>query len=222
VKSLGVNDRLISCLMVTQASRWQDGPPPGALAFLAQTYACRELVLVSKQPCEAMRQFCLRVNEEAWPDQAAAFFAIEEEPALLGRLRQIAVDNAAGEYVATWDDDDDSAPERLAVQLEALDGVEVSDACTLLRVIVEDVARARRFIGPRLAWPQTMLARRISLPTYSPEKTMGEDSEVISKMRTLVVLDRPELYTYRVHGANVAAEADWAAEAWAMRTGDAP
>jgi hypothetical protein len=138
----------------------------------------------------------------------------------LGRMRQYAVELASGEYVATWDDDDESAPNRLAVQLEALEGVETSDACTLLRVMVEDVGRGRKFIGPRLAWPQTMLARRISMPAYRPELTTGEDSVVVAQMRTLVVLDRPELYTYRIHGSNVAGQAWWAQEAWEKRTGD--
>lgn len=207
MKSLGVDDRLISCLMVTQAARWKDGPPVGVRAYQAQTYQPRELVLVTADPCEEMEAagFDVNVCPRGWK---------------LGQLRQHAIELASGEYVATWDDDDDSAPDRLAVQLEALDGVEVSDACTLLRVVVEDVPRERKFIGPRLAWPQTMLARRISVPTYRPEAVIGEDSEVIAKMRTLVVLDRPELYTYRIHGTNVAAEADWAAEAWKMRTGD--
>ncbi len=71
-----------------------------------------------------------------------------------------------------------------------------------------------------MAWPQTMVARRISMAQYRPELSTGEDSEVVAQFRTLVVLDRPELYTYRIHGTNVAAQPWWAQEAWEKRTGD--
>ena len=209
---IGLGDRLVSCLMVTQAARWKEGPPVGAASFLQQTYEPRELVIVTADPCVAMLRWAAEHSCE-----------VHELPAgsTLGELRQLSKEMASGEFITTWDDDDISGAGRIAEQLEALAALPLADACLLLRVAIRDDLRGRFFMGPRHTWEMTMLARREVVPDYRHDMRVGEDTDVIARLRQIVVLDRPELYTHVAHaGATVATR--FAQEWWTMRTNGAP
>jgi hypothetical protein len=198
---------LVSCLMITQAKRWEHGPPPGFTSFAFQSYEPRELVMVTADPCDAMVHAA-----QAFHETVRLFDVSDEPPETLGELRQISVECASGELVATWDDDDIHSPVRLSEQVPALVGLPSGDACVLLRVLMDDVARGERFTSPRGPWPQTMVARRDVMPVYRALPT-SEDVAALAEFKQVVLLDRPELYRYRLnHGDNVSADAAWAEE----------
>jgi hypothetical protein len=203
----GGDSPLVSCLMVTQANRWAEGMPPGARAYLDQDWFNRELVMVTADPHPDMAAFV-----STFPGANVRLFDVSEElpGATLGELRQIAVEMSAGEYVATWDDDDLSGPRRLTEQVRALVAVPPADACVLYRVAMHDVAGGHVFVGPPGLWTMTMLAQRDSMPRY-PALRVNEDDAVVDAFRRLLILDAPPgLYTYRVnHGTNVAARGEW-------------
>jgi hypothetical protein len=201
--------------MVTQAKRWVDEVPVGARCFLEQDYRNRELVIVTKDPHPRMEAWATSL---AHPGLVRFFDVSEEAPrATLGELRQFAVEASGGEFVATWDDDDISDPGRLAAQVHLLVGLPLVDAVLLVRMRVDDLVRVRRFVSPYFECEQTMVARRLGLPAY-PSMGVGEDCAVIGQLRRIAVLDRPELYTYRIHGGNVAG-GPLAREWWIFRTG---
>lgn len=209
---IGFGDRLVSCLMVTQAPRWQHGIPVGAASYLQQSYHPRELVMVTADPCPAMDRFAL---------EQGCMLHVLPPGAPLGELRQLSLEEANGEFVATWDDDDISGAARIADQLEVLAAMPLADACLLLRVAIRDDINARFYMSPRHAWEMTMVARREAVPTFDPKRRTGEDSDSISRMRQVVVLDRPDLYTHVAHaGAIVAAQ--MTEEWWADRTTGGP
>jgi hypothetical protein len=86
---------------------------------------------------------------------------------------------------------------------------------------VQDERKGRRFVSPFFEWEPTLLARREAMPPYDPAraKPTGEDFDVIRAFGRLAVLDRPELYTYRIHGNNIVGHLradDW----YAQRTGE--
>jgi hypothetical protein len=195
---IGLGDRLVSCLMVTQAARWKGSRVPvGAGSYCEQTYEPRELVMVTADPCEEMHRFAAM--------NGVGGLHVLPTGATLGELRQLALEEACGEFVATWDDDDISMPHRIARQLEALSALPLGDACVLLRVMVDDQINGRTFTSPRHPWEMTMLARREVVPHYRPEMKVGEDSDSIARMRQIIVLDRPDLYVHVAHaGATVA------------------
>jgi hypothetical protein len=201
-----VDPDLVSCLMVTQASRWQAGPPIGVLSYQEQRYWPRELVLVTADPCPEMDGFDVNVMPPGTK---------------LGAMRQRALELASGPYVATWDDDDHSHCRRLEEQLRALVAMPLADACLLLRVTIDDQVRTgMQFTSPRHAWEMTMVARRESVPEFRPELEVGEDSDSIGRMRQVIVLDDPTLYVHTAHaGATVAAR--MVGEWFAGRTGGA-
>lgn len=208
-QGLELDGGLVSCLMVTQASRWRKGIPPALVSFQEQTYQSRELVIVTADPHPAMDDLGFDIN--VMPPETK-----------LGALRQRALELASGEYVATWDDDDLSYCRRLEEQIATLAAMPLADACLLLRVTIQDEIHRppRTFISPRHAWEMTMVARRESVPAYRPDMDEGEDSDSIRRMGQVVVLDLPDLYKHTVHaGATVAKR--MVAEWFAARTGGA-
>lgn len=199
---LGVG--LVSCLMPTQAARWKNGEPPGVAAFKAQTYERRELVLVTCDPCEEM--------------DASGFDVNVVDKATLGGLRQDSLELAAGEYVATWDDDDWSHPDRLKFQIGALSAVPHAEACLLLQINVNDTIRERQFLSPLHGWEMTMVARRDSMPAYDRSRQFGEDTDLVGRLGRVVIVDRPELYRLNVHPGCTASHR-WSKEWWETRGG---
>lgn len=199
-----VDHDLVSCLMVTQASRWADGPPIGVLAYQAQSYSARELVIVTSDPCDEM-------------DTVGFDVLLMPKGSSLGAMRQRAVQMSSGAYVATWDDDDRPHYRRLEEQIATLAAMPLADACLLLRVTIDDQINGRQFTGPLHAWEMTMVARRESVGVY-PDTMLGEDSAVIRRMKQVVVLDRPELYVHTAHPGSTFGK-KLVAEWFANRTG---
>jgi glycosyltransferase involved in cell wall biosynthesis len=182
---------LVSCLMVTQQARAAVAPR-AVRAFNRQTYPHRELVIVSV-------------------DDAASLTALVRSPgrvrfiraprsATLGDLRNLAVDRAAGAFVAMWDDDDWCHPRRLDRQLMALRASD-AQACLLARCTFVHEAR-QEFVVVH-AWPHTcyatIVAHRAAMPRYPP-LPRGED-HVIRSLH-VVTVDEPGLYVRTLHGAN--------------------
>jgi glycosyltransferase involved in cell wall biosynthesis len=100
----------------------------------------------------------------------------------LEALRGRAMALATGDYVAVWDADDLSAPDRLHVQMEAL-RTQASEACFLSRVQLWWSERQALSMSQPRAWENTLLATRNSLAV--PE----------GLSQKAVRLDAPQLYT---------------------------
>lgn len=201
-EGLDLGGGLVSCLMPTQAARWKNGLPLGVQSFLRQSWPRKELVLVTCDPCDEM--------------DAAGFDVNVVPKATLGGLRQDSLELAAGEFVATWDDDDWSHPDRLKLQIGALSAVPHAEACVLLRIAVDDTIRDRAFTSPLHGWEMTMVARRECTPAYNRELQFGEDTDCIGQFRRVILLDRPDLYRLVVHPGCTASNR-WAPEWWEMR-----
>ena len=198
---------LISCLMVTQASRLR-------LARLAvndfrrQTYASRELVIVHDGDvhCDlALRS--LAAGEDA-------VIRVLRQPAglPLGTLRNAAVTAAGGEFVCQWDDDDRYHPERLEHQWRELRKAG-ADFCFLCDQLHWFAASAEMYWDDWNLEPYplnfvqgTLLGRRDAMPRY-PELSRGEDTALVSellrnKARIARVRDAGWCYVYVYHGDN--------------------
>lgn len=168
---------MVSCLMITQPSR-KHFAAQAAGYFAAQTYEDRELVVIKH----------------------------EDPSATLGQMRNMSLRVATGDMVATWDDDDIHAPERLAVQIRHMK-VAQADACFLMRVTMECICGYRILTMPREFWEQTMVAKRSALfGTRYKSLAKGEDTlfveTAVDKGLHFVTIDAPHLYVYRFHGGN--------------------
>ena len=218
---------MISCLMITQASRL-------ALAklavgdFAAQTHADRELVIVHD-------------GGDAHHDELTALAAqVRSAPvrvvrhafvSTLGALRNASVDAAAGEFVCQWDDDDRYHPQRLALQWQALHD-QNADFCFLCDQLHWFPARGELYWDDwnREAYPLnvvqgSLLGRRACMPRYA-ELARGEDTDVLLKIlrqgsAIARVRDAGWSSIYVYHGANTFDGAHHAAIARAKALGHA-
>jgi len=189
-------DPLVSCLMVTRERL--------ALAlraircFQAQTYPRKELVIVDDDPDHTLRDAV-----QALGDPRIVHLCETSLNRPLGALRNQAVERARGEFVCQWDDDDLSHPERLAMQMAAIQ-VTRADACTLVRQQLLFPDRQRFAISVRRIWESSLVCAKNKLPRY-PELRRGEDTPVTEEIVRdchVALLDAPSLYTYVFHGGN--------------------
>jgi glycosyltransferase involved in cell wall biosynthesis len=182
---------LVSCLMVTQSSRAALAPR-AIRAFNRQTYPSRELVVVSLDDISAL----LPLVAAGVPVVSARGPAAST----LGDLRNFAVAQASGEFVATWDDDDWSHPERLTRQISALRASDAG-ACVLAKCIFAREASDEYAVVR--AWPRTgyasMVAKRAAMRRY-PSLQRGEDA--ILRAMKVTAIDEPHLYVRSLHSAN--------------------
>jgi glycosyltransferase involved in cell wall biosynthesis len=195
--------RSVSCLCVTR------GRPAllrrAVYCFDRQTHLHRELVVVAEADDAPTLAYLatLAGRRDVRPVVAAA-----SPRQTLGDLRNLAVDAAAGTYVAQWDDDDFYHPHRLAAQLAEADRMG-RPACVLSRWLLRVGGRA--VVSSRRPWEGSVLCRRDQLPRY-PSLPRGEDSPVIGDLLArdaVAPLDRPGLYVYEHHGANTWDAAHW-------------
>jgi len=191
---LNVDGPLLSCLMVSRGDRF-----PAAFAiecFQRQTYANRELIVVTAAPDSGVEALIAELA-----DPAIRF--IQAVPRPLGELRNVVAAHARGELIAQWDDDDLSAPDRLAMMAGVL-GETGSRATFLRRVTLWSSAQRR--IGPsaRRLWENSMLVLRGALPAY-PAVSLSEDTAVaqmIAAHNRVTLIDAPDRYCYVAHGRN--------------------
>jgi glycosyltransferase involved in cell wall biosynthesis len=187
---------LVSCLTVT---RRRVGLLARAVAcFRSQTVESRELVIVY----DGDDTETARYVEGLGDPQIRGVKATKRHR--LGWLRNIAVSGARGEFVAQWDDDDWSSPNRLQAQLRAIRN-SGKDACALSRWTVYDTASERSYLSYVRPWEGSLVARRSALPNYDGSLSRAEDTPVVETLverGQLVLLNRPDLYIYVHHGAN--------------------
>ncbi len=122
---------LVSCIMPTHNRR---GFVPQAVGyFLRQTYANRELIIVDDGPES--------VAELIPPDPRIRYVRLPAK-VNLGAKRNRACQEAAGELLVHWDDDDWSADWRVAYQVAGLLR-EGADVCGLDRILYHEPATGR-------------------------------------------------------------------------------
>ena len=184
---------LVSCLMPTR------GNPRlverAIRCFQLQTWPQRELVIVTlrrSEQLEALVAGDVRIRLYDSPMGLS-----------LGDQRNLSVARAEGVFVATWDDDDCHAPERLSIAMHTLLNSH-AQAVFLSRVWIWIETRQRLGLSCRGVWENTMVARRSALPVY-PALERGSDTAVrqmMERLHTLASIDQPDLYAYCYTGEN--------------------
>ena len=192
---------LVSCVCVTRG--FPEHVESTIRCFEQQTYPHKELVVVHDEelPRESVVLF-----ERA----GARVFGMPGVP--LGVLRNRSVEESRGTYICNWDDDDLSMPDRIEVQLKAIQSSwREANACVLRRYILWDERNGQFYQSfPRAAgWESSLVAERAAVLRlrYPPVK-LGEDRQFMARMATayrVLVIDEPDKYVYRYHGRNACA-----------------
>lgn len=116
------NQKKVSCLMVT-ANR-KHLAKRAVRCFLNQSYQNKELVIVDDGDEDYSPIL------ENVPSEQVKYVKLEKEPDfVLGKLRNRSLEEASGDYLIQWDDDDWYHPDRILIQASVLD--EGYDACCL-------------------------------------------------------------------------------------------
>jgi glycosyltransferase involved in cell wall biosynthesis len=102
-------NRLVSCVMPTKGRR--SFIPAAIDCWMKQTYEPRELVVVDEGP---------DLIEDLIPDDDRIQYVIMDKQMNLGAKRNLCCGLAQGEIIVNWDDDDWSAPDRIAHQVAML------------------------------------------------------------------------------------------------------
>jgi glycosyltransferase involved in cell wall biosynthesis len=102
-----MDNPLVSCLCLTRNRR--EWLPKAVDCFLRQTYENRELLIVPDRMEDVI---------DFYPDER--IHTLMPAPAVVGTKRNLGCAAARGEIIAVWDDDDYSAPDRLAYQVEQI------------------------------------------------------------------------------------------------------
>ena len=180
--------------------------------YLSQTWSRRELLIVvggsERYQAAVADHLALLEHDE--------IRLVRAEPGLvLGQMRNQSLEEARGEFVCQWDDDDLYHPERLRLQYEALARAG-ADACYLTELLQFfaderalywlDWSRFSLFGPAAQMLPGSLLARHDGRLRYG-EADRGEDitarDNVFQRMKPTGLGGHGFLYVYRYHGANV-------------------
>ena len=186
---------LVSAMMVTGCR--PEMAERSVRCFLNQTYPEKELVILDDGEDLHLENFVRGLD-----DPRVRFYRMQPEGKLLGELRNLALARSRGDFVAQWDDDDLSDPQRLEIQMAGLliHGV---DACLLQRHMIWYPRMQRLAISNVRNWEGSFICRKSKMPSY-PSLRKGEDTPVIEQITAgkYLWLDYPQLYIYIFHGKN--------------------
>jgi len=191
---------LVSCLMVT-ANR-KHLMKRSIKCFLNQDYENKELVIIDdgKQDLEGVL--------EQVPSSMLQYVKLDQKPKkTLGNLRNRSLEEASGDFLVQWDDDDWYHPDRITIQSNVLqDGY---DACCLSGALMhldEEPYMQHPYIGflPD-GIPGSIMHRRCNTIRY-PHKRRAEDTVYLKKWMDRKYIQLPDEYSYLFircyHGSN--------------------
>jgi glycosyltransferase involved in cell wall biosynthesis len=195
-------DPRASCIMPTRDRR--PFVPRAIAHFLGQDDADAELIVVD-DGADA-------VADLIPADPRIRYLRLAAQRSI-GAKRNLACEQARGEIVLHWDDDDWMAPRRLRVQVEALLGAG-ADVCGLPRLYYHDPAAglAWEYACPRrdklwLAGATLCYRRELWRRNPFPDTSVGEDTQFLwsDRPKSLLPLDDPTLYVARLHPGSTSA-----------------
>ena len=187
---------LISCLCVTK----NDSVKDAINYFNKQTYKNKELILVTETSNKNVGYL-----KEVAASNDNIYFKETKEDITLGDLRNISVEEANGEYIIQWDDDDIHQNQRIEVMYEALVAQPDRKACFLKTFMIHDKITDKTTLSKYWGGVEgSIIAVKNSMPRYE-SLSKGEDTPVrdyFLRRGVGMIIDRPEIYTYVIHGNN--------------------
>lgn len=207
------NMPLVSCLMVSLMTPVRLNHILRAIAdFRAQTYANRELVILSDRGADRATLDLVRTGI-AGDDLIRLHVHEGAEKPSLGAQRNRSRRLARGDLHCVWDDDDRYHPTRLELQVQALDSSGLEALC-LVQVAQFFPASRELYVTnwsatEAQAFPGSLILRAdspVCYPESGPECALGEDTHLLRQIRARgplgVLPDQPQLYLYQSHGSN--------------------
>jgi len=197
----------VSCLCLTR-----DRPKylhRAIRCFQRQTWNNKELVIVydfdDKRTIKLLEHFKNQPNIKCVKNG--------REGVTVGRLRNMSVNHATGEYVMQWDDDDFYENNRITFMMNSIKGTDkpavVLNSWYCVFVNKKTVRRSNPYTyeGSIIAKRETL--RKYKYPNCTRKKEgggeIGEDTIMLRKLisrKLLKVVSKPTIYYYFIHGTN--------------------
>jgi glycosyltransferase involved in cell wall biosynthesis len=192
-----MNDK-VSCICITKNKR--ELLDKAIMCFKNQTYQNKELVILYEDD---------NPEQEFISSLPHHLIKIKKGKYNLGELRNIAINEATGDYITQWDDDDLHRNDRIERQMKASVDFQ-KPRCVLVRWLtyyknIYSVSEKRRF------WEGSLLIRKEVMEKY-PNVKKFEDVPVLKSLyskQLLKQIDEPFLYIYVYHGDNTWNDYHW-------------
>jgi hypothetical protein len=191
---------LVSCILPTANRRYL--LPRAISYFMRQTYPNRELIILD-DGTDAVRDLL--------PCDPRIRYIHLQGSRTLGEKRNLACENAQGEFIAHWDDDDWSADWRLTYQMEELSSNSSASICGLDRVLFYDPRsdHAWEYVYPpkQKSWVcgGALCYRKAFWEDHRfPDIHGGEDTRFVweAPERSVLALPDNSFFVGMVHGQN--------------------
>ncbi len=205
----------VSCLMVTANRRRL--AQRAVKCFIQQRYPNKELVVIDDGKEDYAPLF------EGISPEDVTYIKIPKNPDMvLGKLRNIALEHAGGEYIVQWDDDDWYHPDRISIQAGYLD--QGYDACCLSASLMH-LDNTDFFYLPYIGYlpngiPGSIMHRRSNTVRY-PEFRRAEDTVYLREWMKHSYVKLPTrhagLFIRCFHGTNT-----WEEEHFTRRIRNSP
>lgn len=191
----------ISCLCVTRNR--VEYLKASIECFRNQSYPNKELVIVYVADDHATAQFARELDDG---DIRVVEVPVEARTSL-GAVRNIAIEQATGQYICNWDDDDWFHQDRLKIQYEAIIQSR-KRASILYYLIIFDRLENTAYTTNCRQWENSIMCEKQVLVEHGikyPALERGEDTVFVEGLREANVLFpiiRPQLYIYNYTGMN--------------------
>lgn len=190
---------LVSCIMPTHNRR--PFVSQAIKYFLCQGYPNRELIIIDDGN---------DVIQDLVPQDPRIRYLRQEHKSNVGAKRNLACQEAKGELIVHWDDDDWMADWRLSYQVQSLLSAQ-ADICGLSTLLFYDLCldQAWQYRYPRAgpAWLAggTFCYTKAFWRAYPfPEVSAGEDTRFILSIpsKKMLILEDPSFYVILIHPGN--------------------
>jgi len=194
------SDPLISCLCIT---KYRTRFLKRAIdCFLHQSYLNKELIIVYPEE-DKETEFFIMANQHPLIRSVKVKDTSKKS---LGRLRNMSIDTADGEFFCVWDDDDWYHKDRLQFQMNAI-RLHKKEACGLAFWLMYDAVKNDAYFSTPMILPGSILCAKsvINEQVCYGDINRGEDLEFSSLLigrNYLCPLIMPSLYIYVYNGNN--------------------
>ena len=185
---------LVTAVMLTTAPKRTEMVEQACRSFVAQTYRPMELLVVN--------------DGELISSQHPAVRVLQVAPGLsIGEKRNIGARAAYGDYIATWDDDDFSFPERIEIQMAGIVGSRARYHRSRVMWVADQALTVLGLLINHACYPTSLVHRETLLKVGGyPDLSYLEDMEVFVRFSLRGIpraaSDVPA-YVHRRHQSNV-------------------
>jgi glycosyltransferase involved in cell wall biosynthesis len=171
--------------------------------FEAQTYPNKQLIILYENHDQTTAEY---IQKRAFPE-VFKIIEVKCNPKMsLGELRNIAIEQADGEYICQWDDDDWYHVNRLQYQLDAL-VIAQSSGSILTHWLILDAIKNKLYISHARNWEGSLLCKKeLFLLKKYDNRLKGEDTAMVEFLcdnnYIIKINELTGMYIYVYHGKN--------------------